>query len=79
MAKKIESKPINDKAAVASVGVWGGVISFLASAIGAIQDPAILAIIPEHVIPYVGAIGAIVGIIGRVKAKKVITSLLPKK
>jgi len=67
------------KSAVGSVSIWGSLVAGLASVMELVQDPNILAIIPGHIIPYIGIAGAILGVFGRVKAKGEITSILPKK
>lgn len=84
MAKKIVPiiKPEvvkTEKSAVGSVSIWGSLVAGLASVMELVQDPNILAIIPGHIIPYIGIAGAILGVFGRVKAKGEITSFLPKK
>jgi hypothetical protein len=67
------------KSAVGSMGVWGSLIAFGSAALTIVTDPSIAAVLPMAWNPYIGAVAAAVALIGRLKAKAPIVSVLPPK
>jgi len=78
MKKKTNTNKLileSGKPAVESLSIWGSVLALSMSAFEVFQDPTIMAIVPPHLIPYLGALGAVLAILGRVKSNKKISSI----
>lgn len=68
----------DEKSAVGSVGVWGSGLAFIVGLLQIVQDPVTAVLVPPAWRPYLIAAGAVAALIGRVTAKKQITSVMPK-
>lgn len=74
---------IGSKPALASSGIWGGLIAFSVGLIEIasqlITDPTVLAFIPVQYLPVVGVIGSVVAIYGRANADTKIKGIVSTK
>lgn len=67
-----------NKSAVESRTIWASVAGFVVAIIPIVHSVVSSGVLPAIVTPYLGAVFAVLAIIGRVKAKGPITSVLPK-
>lgn len=67
-----------EKSALGSIGVWGSLLSLLPAVLDAVNHGAATGALGPQGALIAAAVGGLVSLIGRLRAKKEITSVLPK-
>lgn len=67
---------LDEKSAIGSVGIWGGLLVLVPQAADLLHELALVPGLPPHVVGIVSSVGAILAIIGRYAATKKIVSVV---